>query len=419
MKVVVTNPSIAPHIRQSLLAYNEAGYLLKFYTSFVHYPGSKLPLFLKVFKPLRSILSRRSLEGIPSDKIIMRPLPELLRSISARIFSPQITDAIWEWSELGFDRWAAAKIKHSDDVIHTYEHAALSTLIKSRRLNLFSVYEQPSQYHSFFSEIAKHQMKLYPELDGSATGLLVNEKAKRRNRRRDQELTLASLILCNSTFTKNTLVASGIPSSKIRIIPLAFPEVIDSDKPARMNSPVTFLYAGNQSLRKGSHLLYEAWKLCEFKEEEAKLLLVGKMLLPAHLRSDLPGKVVIRGNIPHEEMMEVYRQADIFVLPTLADGFGMVVTEAMSQGVPVIASVNSCGPDVIDHTQDGWLIPAGDLSALVAQMKWCVKNRNQLNNFSKSARQKALSWQWPQYRQLLTETIYGEWQKFKNKDLSV
>jgi len=172
-------------------------------------------------------------------------------------------------------------------------------------------------------------------------------------------------------------------------------------------------------LRKGSHLLYEAWKLCGFKEEEAKLLLVGKMLLPAHLRNDLPKNVVINGNIPHEELMELYQQADIFVLPTLADGFGMVVTEAMSQGVPVIASINSCGPDVIDHTQDGWLIPAGDLSALVAQMKWCVENRNQLNNFSKAARQKALSWQWPQYRQLLTEIIYDEWQKSKKKDLSV
>jgi len=419
MKVVLTNPSIAPHIRQNLLAYNEAGHLSKFYTGFVHYPGSKLPLFLKLFKPLHSIFSRRSLQGIPFDKIVMRPFPELLRSISARTFSLQITDAIWEWSELGFDRWAAAKIKRSDDVVHTYEHAALSTLIKARRLNLFSVYEQPSQHHSFFSEIAKHQMKLYPELDGPTTGLLVNEKAKRRNKRRDQELKLASLILCNSTFTKNTLIASGIPSSKIRIIPLAFPEVIDDDKPERTNRQVTFLYAGNQSLRKGSHLLYEAWKLCGFKEEEAKLLLVGKMLLPAHLRNDLPKNVVINGNIPHEELMELYQQADIFVLPTLADGFGMVVTEAMSQGVPVIASINSCGPDVIDHTQDGWLIPAGDLSALVAQMKWCVENRNQLNNFSKAARQKALSWQWPQYRQLLTEIIYDEWQKSKKKDLSV
>ena len=132
MKVVVTNPSIAPHIRQSLLAYNEAGYLSKFYTSFVHSPGSKLPLFLKLFKPLRSIFSRRSLHGIPSDKIVMRPLPELLRSISARTFSPRITDLIWEWSELGFDRWTAAKIKRSDEVIHTYEHAALAIVERAR-----------------------------------------------------------------------------------------------------------------------------------------------------------------------------------------------------------------------------------------------------------------------------------------------
>jgi glycosyltransferase involved in cell wall biosynthesis len=413
MKVIVASPSIAPHVKESIIAYDEAGYLSCFYTSFIDQPNNRLLKFIKLFKYLRPILGRRVFNIITPEKIRTRPLPELLRSISARLFKTGITDAIWEWAELGFDRWVAQNITASCEVVHTYEHAALATLKKCRKLNLFSIYEQPSQYHEFFSGIAISQLQLYPELNSSASELLINQKARKRNSRRDEELKLASLILCNSTFTKQTLIAGGVLAEKIFIIPLAFPPISTADRPMPVDQPVRFLYAGNQSLRKGSHLLYEAWRLCKFKENEASLQLIGKMLLPETLRSHLPGHVTIRSNVPHEELMEFYQSADVFLLPTLADGFGMVVTEAMSQGVPVIASLNSCGPDIINHMVDGWLITPGDVSALVEQMKWCVQNRGQMASFSKAAREKASSWQWPQYRQKLTETILNEWQKSK------
>ena len=324
-----------------------------------------------------------------------------------------LADQIWEWSELGFDRWVARKLKSSAiDVVHTYEHAALFTLQKAKALNLFSVYEQPSQHHSFFSIIAREQIELYPELKGVSAELLLNEKAQRRNRRRDEELKLASLILCNSTFTKRTLVGGGVDPERITVLPLAFP----TPKPKEVyktDGPLVFLYAGNQSLRKASHILYLAWRECNFSEDEAALWLIGKMLLPPQLREGLPGNVMIKENIPHTEMMQVYAQADVFVLPTLADGFGMVITEAMSQGIPVIASENSCGPDVIDHGKDGWVIPAGDVTALANQMRWCVANRDKIAAMGKAASEKALTWQWPQYRKKLGEIVFDNWQKYK------
>lgn len=419
MKIIVSNPSVAPHVKQDLLAYNEAGYLDKFYTSFVDHPDNKLSSFLRKFKSLGKEIQRRSFNLLPIDKIVTRPFPELLRSLSARKMGPVITDRIWEWSELGFDNCVASKIDSSINAIHTYEHAALASLKKAKSLQIFSVYEQPSQHHTFFSKIAKQQIQLYPELNSAASELLISHKSQKRNQRRDEELELASIILCNSTFTKKTLVAGGVSPEKITVIPLAFPPVIKTDKPSSINKPLIFLYAGNQSLRKASHILYQAWRLCNFKTDEAHLWLIGKMLLPEQLRSNLPGTVMIKENIPHDELMKLYAQADVFVLPTLADGFGMVITEAMSQGVPVIASENSCGPDVIEHLKDGWLIPAGDIKALATQMRWCVNNREQVLTCGKAARQKAGDWQWPQYRKKLADTIYNEWQKFNKAKLSV
>ena len=413
MRLALSCPTIAPHVRQSVVAYYEAGYLEQFYTSFIEHPGDSVSSFLSSFKQLKTEIKRRAFHDLPIEKINTRPLQELVRTAAARKMSRVLADQIWEWSELGFDRWVARKLKSSAiDVVHTYEHAALFTLQKAKALNLFSVYEQPSQHHSFFSIIAREQIELYPELKGVSAELLLNEKAQRRNRRRDEELKLASLILCNSTFTKRTLVGGGVDPERITVLPLAFP----TPKPKEVyktDGPLVFLYAGNQSLRKASHILYLAWRECNFSEDEAALWLIGKMLLPPQLREGLPGNVMIKENIPHTEMMQVYAQADVFVLPTLADGFGMVITEAMSQGIPVIASENSCGPDVIDHGKDGWVIPAGDVTALANQMRWCVANRDKIAAMGKAASEKALTWQWPQYRKKLGEIVFDNWQKYK------
>ncbi len=401
------------------MAYQEAGYLDHFYTSFFEHPENAFSSALKKIKPLEKEINRRSFHELPIEKFVSRPIPELLRSIASRKLGPIAADRIWEWSELGFDNWVAKNLNQNIDAVHTYEHAALSTLKKAKELNILGIYEQPSQHHAFFDAIVKEQTALYPELKTAGAELLVNDKAKKRNARRDEELILASLIICNSTFTKKTLIAGGINPQKIVVIPLGFPPVIPHQKAEPSAKPMIFIYAGNQSLRKGSHLLYQAWRNCNFSADEAELWLIGKMQLPQHLRENLPGKVIIKENLPHDELMSLYQQADVFVLPTLADGFGMVVTEAMSQGVPVIASENCCGPDVIESGKDGWIIPAGDIDQLTTQMQWCAANLQQIASYGNAAKQKAANWQWPQYRKKLAEIVSDRWQQFKQEKLSV
>jgi len=203
MRIIVSTPLVAPHVKQSVIAYYEAGYLEQFYTSFIEHPDYALSSFLNNFKALQTETVRRSFHDIPIEKIRTRPIQELVRTVSARKMPRAFADQVWEWAELGFDKWVANNLDNKTiDVVHTYEHAALATLQKAKALNLFSVYEQPSQHHSFFSSIAKKQIALYPELNGVSAELLINEKAIRRNKRRDAELNLASLVLCNSTFTK-------------------------------------------------------------------------------------------------------------------------------------------------------------------------------------------------------------------------
>jgi glycosyltransferase involved in cell wall biosynthesis len=83
----------------------------------------------------------------------------------------------------------------------------------------------------------------------------------------------------------------------------------------------------------------------------------------------------------------------------------MVVSEAMSRGLPVIATTHTGASDLIDHGSSGFVIPAGDEFALATQMRWCVENRHRLREISESAMRVAAQWQWKDYRNELASRI--------------
>lgn len=396
-----------------MLAYHEAGVLDLYYTTFMDHPDYWLSnLIRRVAPPLRSELRRRHAGELPFESIRNFPWREMMRTAASRYASPTMTDRVWEWAELGFDRWVARHLDRSAQVLHLHEHCALFTMQRAAELGLFTVYEQPSQHHAFFTRIAKEQIDRYPELAGEGTQLLIDEKAARRNQRRDQELALTNRIVCNSSFTRRTLTANHIPESKIDVIPLGFPEPVAA-LPDRNWDRLVFLNAGTQNLRKALHLLYRAWRLAQIPEKDAELWLIGKMNLPESTREGLPGKVTIRESIPQPDLMDLYLKANVFILPTLADGFGMVITEAMSRGLIVITTENSGGPDLITHGVDGLIIPAGSEEAIRQALSWCLENRDKLPDMSRRAWLRAAGWQWSDYRRGIVKLMTNRFEEFQ------
>ncbi|RYG41977.1 MAG: glycosyltransferase, partial [Chitinophagaceae bacterium] len=323
MKCSLANPNIAPHIRETLKSYEEHGFLDTFFTSYYFDSHSRLNRFVERYIPsVTKELRRRCIEAIPSERVRSRPLPEFLRVLSSRKFSCKITDQIWEWGELGFDRWVASRLDPTLDWVHTSEHAGLETLKRAKKLGIMSIHEQPSLHHQFFSQIIARQTALYPAFDSGVTQLLYDENSVRRNRRRDAELSLADHILCNSQFTKTTLVNGGVDEAKIITVPLGFPAVQERGERAS-NDKIRFMYAGNIAFGKGIHLLLEAWR--EIRSDLIELWLIGNVALPSSLLQDLPDNIRFIPRLPHSELMNTYQSADVFIHPTLADGFGMVI----------------------------------------------------------------------------------------------
>lgn len=407
MKGIVANPNIGPHVKQSVLAYYQHDLLLRFYTTFYehsHYPLSRLLSF--IFPKIKKELKRRTFEELPYRLIQGKPFNELIRITSARKFSIILTDWIWERSELLFDRWVASKLKEDFGFVHVVEHAALATIKKAKFMGIPVFYEQSSVHHHVFIKMIHTQIAKYPAFDNDITKIWYDESSVRRNKRRDDELNLADFIICNSTFTKNSLVEIGINPAKILTIPLGFPDVRKYNLPNhRKAGKIIFMGAGNLTLGKGTHILLNAWKEINLYTNDAELWLVGKNNLPDEFTSDLPTNVKLINNIPRAQLMDLYYEADVFIHPTLADGFGMVISEAMSCGLPVITTYNSAGPDIIDDKINGILIPSDDKSAIINSIIWCIDNRMKLAEMGISALNKAATYPWAAYRDKLVKTI--------------
>jgi glycosyltransferase involved in cell wall biosynthesis len=405
MKCSISHPNVAPYIKESVLAYQEHGLLGKFLTTYFQHPEYPLTRnLIRYFPQYEREFKRRNIEEIEYCYLKGHPLLEMLRVFSARSLHPWIENRIWEASEYNFDRWVAASLQTDMHWVHTYEHAALYTLLKAKKMGITSFLEQSSQHHQFLSKIVKDQTTLYPELNCTSTQLMLDANSVKCDRRKDRELKECDYIICNSKFTSNTLNEAGYLQEKIIVIPYGFP-AIQSPMIERTRRKTTFIFAGNQCLRKGIHLLYKAWIACNFDPSKAELIIVGKNQLPESIRQGLPASVRFISNIPHQEMMELYNLADVFVFPTLADGFGMVISEAMSKGIPVITTLNSGGPDIITHRKNGFLVEAGNIKALTGQMRWCFENPEATRQIGMKAMETAAAYPWKAYRKNLVEAV--------------
>jgi glycosyltransferase involved in cell wall biosynthesis len=173
-----------------------------------------------------------------------------------------------------------------------------------------------------------------------------------------EETELADRILVNSAWSRQCLVETGVPESKLEIVPLVFTRPAGVPVPAA-RTPTAFtrerqmrvLFLGQVILRKGIARLLDAMRMLE--EEPIELILAGPTDMDPGLWEDRPNVTYV-GPVPRSGVAARYLESDVFILPTLSDGFAITQLESLAYGLPVIASRN-CG-DVVVHGKNGLLL---------------------------------------------------------------
>lgn len=411
MKIDLAHPGVGPFVQQTAQALFEAGLLANYWTTFADQPRARWRRALVQIASAAGVnieheLQRRAVREIPPALLRLSPAWEVVRTILTRVGTdPRLVDAVWEREILRFDRGVAKRGLNDVGGIYGYEYSALATFQEAKRRELARIYEVSSPAHGFVQNLIRREIEQYPELDdGKRTYFLARQP--RRTQRAMCEWELANVVIANSNFTRDSYAIAGFDVSKVRVIPLGAPPVCANgiEGGSFEHEPIRILWAGNFSVLKGAHYLLSAWsKLAP--GTKAVLEIFGANGLPRKLTDDLPASVKLSATIPHAALFDQYRAADVLVFPTLCDGFGLVVTEAFAQGLPVITTARAGAADLVRHGENGLIIPAGDAEALAAALDWCLTHRKELKTMRGAALETAERWQWHDFRQALAGNI--------------
>ena len=192
-----------------------------------------------------------------------------------------------------------------------------------------------------------------------------------------QECSLADTIIVNSHWSKEALQKTGIPGDKIKIIPLAYKSPTAGTNFTRVyptsfskDRPLRILFLGQIILRKGIAEIFKAIEI--LKDEPVEFWFVGSVgiVFPEHIKNNQQVKLI--GKVPRSTTAKYYQQADIFLFPTLSDGFGLTQLEAQAWQLPIIAS-KFCGTVVKDRI-NGLTLPKVTAEAIANAINFCLIN---------------------------------------------
>jgi glycosyltransferase involved in cell wall biosynthesis len=110
-------------------------------------------------------------------------------------------------------------------------------------------------------------------------------------------------------------------------------------------------------------------------------------------------------SLPHEEVLAEMGRHDVFVFPSLFEGFGLVILEAMSRGLPVITTAHTAGPDFISDGENGFIVPIRSADALAEKLDLLAKDRSLLADMKRAALETARQSSWETYRRRLGELV--------------
>ena len=263
-----------------------------------------------------------------------------------------------------------------------------------------TIYELPIGYWRYSRKLLEEEAELEPEWAATLRG---NHDSSGKLNRKDEELALADHILVPSAFVRETLSNAANITAPILVLPYGAPPVVARKQHRNAGrGKLKVIFVGALSQRKGLSYLLKAVERCH---PSVTLTLIGRKVgecraldRALQLHRWIP-------SLPHAEVLEEIRHHDVMVFPSLFEGFGLVILEAMSQGVPVIATSNSAAPDLLADGDDGFLVPIRDADAIAEKLELFLKDRSQLTSMSEAALRKARLHSWRRYRRDLVGVV--------------
>jgi len=402
--IILSHPTANQFVRYTASGLIQAQILQSFYTSIASFENDflyKLGKFNQ-FAEIRKRVFENNLKPYTNTN----PYDELMRQISMKFgfqnlikheFGKYSVDAIYS----KHDKWVSVNILKQKGVkaIYAYEDAALKSFKIAKQNGLINFYDLSISYWRCGLEILEKEKERKPIYATTLTGLL-NSAQKLANK--EEELKLASNVIVASSFTKDSLKYYPNELNNIEVIPYGFPIVNDNViLTKKTNKPLKILFVGGLTQRKG---IAEVFEVANHFSKHIKLTVIGNKTsnVCEELDKNLSKHYWIP-SLPHHEILEQMRLHDVLLFPSLFEGFGMVISEAMSQGMPVITTNRTAGRDFIVHGKNGWLVEPGNFNSIVQIIENIIDKPEQLEQINLNAKATAMERPWSKYAMEIAE----------------
>lgn len=344
--------------------------------------------------------------SVPDDKVVSLVLNGFYTQAFRRIaphLGPRLRANLARVIHDNFSRRLARYLPHDSDIFIGLSSYSLEALHIASERGMTAIVDHGSVHQRYEHRLLKEEADRWGipvDMELPPTWLLEKE---------DAEFGAAQRVLALSQAAKRSMVAEGVSAEKIFVNACGV-SLEDFRPEPRLDRTFRVIQCGGIRMGKGVPYLLQAF--AELNLPDAELWFVGGDVQTTHLKPLVNRfnhrNIHFKGKVPQYRLRHYYSQADVAVLASAADGFGMVVPQAMACGLPVIVTENVGAADIVEHGISGFIVPARDSEALKEKILYLYDNRRIAHRMGCAARQSvSQGYTWNDYGDRLVSFLRG------------
>ena len=316
---------------------------------------------------------------------------DVAATIALRLgLSPRVVERLGEWRNQAMQDRVADLLAADDTDLLVPAGAALEPLARARRLGVRGWLDCPTAHHRWAERLLSEEQRLQPAF---AATMQFPASSRRVAAKLDREIELADDMIVLSSSQRRTFEDEGVDPGRLHLVPLGVDTELFRPLPRLRSRPFTIGFVGQVTQRKGISYLLEAFE--SLRSRSMRLLVVGRPVGPSQpwAREGVDHHIpVARTSLP-----ELYAQMDVFVLPSLIEGFGLTALEAMACGVPVVVSEHTFGSDIVADGMNGYVVPIRDASSISERIRRLADDDDLRSKMGTNARVTAELYPWDSF----------------------
>ncbi len=393
--IVCISAGLPQDVRHYVRALADAGLLRRFVTSWSFHRDGMLSRLLQTVDryfatDLGARFAQRAVNEVPLECLSPAFWPEFRYRLERRLGLSGMAEA-FDAHGRDLTRTVVSQLSEGVRLVVAREDACLSVFRAAGRQGIKRLLDLPIVYYETLRAALEAEHARYP---GATTEPPpAAEFSIPRMRRKRDELDAADAVVIASRFVRDSL-----PVEKARVATVIPYGCEPGPEPVPYSArPNLVLCVGHLSLRKGTPRLLAAWKrLGAYRTHTLRL--VGRQLLTDRFLADYSGMYEYVPPQPHLQLKAHYAAARIFAFPSVGDGFGLVINESLSAGVPVVVSDHTGAPGYLETGREGVIYPSDSDEQLAAGLDRLLSRPTEGAEMARMAYETAQRWTWADYR---------------------